>query len=60
MNQYPYISWLTIFVFIPSIILWIIYFDYFKKYWKIFKYVIISSFILGLFFDLVGSPLWHV
>lgn len=59
MFQYPYIAWLTIFVFIPSILLWVFNFNYLKKYFKVFVVVIIGSFIWGFCFDIVGSVLWH-
>ena len=58
--SYPYLSWLVIFVFIPLAVLWFFNFRYLKNFGKIFAIVAIGSFIWGVGFDLVGSPLWHV
>ncbi|MFA7191703.1 MAG: hypothetical protein WC089_00170 [Candidatus Paceibacterota bacterium] len=56
---YPYITWLTIFVFIPSIILWVFNFKYLKKYSKVILFVAIGAFVWGFCFDIVGSVFWH-
>ncbi len=58
--NYPYLAWLTIFVFIPSVILWIFNFQYLKKYWKLIIFITIGAFLWGFFFDIVGSVFWHI
>ena len=60
MNQYPYLFWLSIFVFLPSILIWAIYWNFLKKYFRLFVFITIFAFVWGIFFDIVGSSLWHI
>lgn len=58
----PYMRWNIIFVFVPSIIIWFFYWKYLLKYKKTILYVTVGSFVWGLLFDLVASPIlnvWH-
>jgi hypothetical protein len=56
----PYLSWLTTFVFIPSAIVWLIFWKYLIKFKKTFIFVTAFSLLWGLLFDIVGSSHWHI
>ncbi len=57
---YPYVTWLTIFVFVPSIILWALNFRYLKRHARVFVFMGVSAFIWGFGLDITGSTLWHI
>lgn len=59
-NKLPYLYLLIIFVFIPSISLWVIYWNSLKTYFRLFIFITIGAFIWGFLFDLVGSNFWHI
>ncbi len=59
-TNYPYLYVLIIFVFIPSIVIWLIHGRYLFRYPKTFLYNTAFGIIWGLIFDIVASPLMGV
>lgn len=57
LNTYPYLCWLIIFVLIPSIILWVIFWKFLKQYLHLILFITLCSFIWGFLFDTAGINL---
>lgn len=55
--QYPYVRWHIVFVLIPSIVLWVLYWPFLIRYKKTIVWITCLSFLWGFMFDLVASPL---
>lgn len=55
--NFPYIRWHIIFVIIPSSIIWLLHWRYLIKYKQTLFWIATLSFLWGLIFDLVASPL---
>lgn len=53
--DYPYVRWHIIFVFIPSILIWLCYWRYLVQYKQTIVWITILAFLWGLVFDLVAS-----
>lgn len=56
----PYLRWHIVFVIIPSIILWAVYWRYLIKYKKTILAITLLSFFWGSIFNLVASTVLHV
>ena len=55
--NFPYIRWHIIFVILPSIIIWTLYWRYLIKYKQTIIWIAVLSFIWGIIFDWVASPI---
>lgn len=61
MGHYGYILWLAVFVWLPTIILWVGYTKYLIHYKKVFLYCTVYSLLLGIPWDIwaVRANMWH-
>lgn len=55
--NYPYLLWHSIFVFMPSIVIWILQWRYLIKYKHTIIWISVLSFLWGIVFDWVASPM---
>lgn len=58
--DHPYFFVLTMFVFVPTIVIWLTYWQYLRLYPQTFIYNTAFGLIWGLFFDVMASPLLKV
>jgi lycopene cyclase domain-containing protein len=60
LSNLPYLKWLIIFVFIPSLIMWVFYWKFLIKYKKTIIFITVLAVSWGLVFDIIGSVKWGV
>ncbi len=58
--QFPYLTFVLIFLVVPTVFLWLWKGNFLKRYTKFFIVIGIFSFLWGFLFDLVGSNIWHI
>lgn len=56
----PYIRWHILFIFLPSLVMWLVWGKYFLKYKQTILFISFFSFIAGAAFDLLASPVLKV
>ena len=56
----PYMRWDMLFIFIPTFLLWVFGWRYFRRYKKTFLFVAVFSFLWGLPFDILATPVFHI
>ncbi len=57
---FPYLFTIVVFIFLPTVLLWIFYGKLLRKNVKLLIFIAVFSFLWGLLFDLVGSVWWHI
>ncbi len=56
----PYVRWHILFVFIPSVLIWLFNYKYLLKFKRTFIFITVFSFIWGLLFDLRASVQYNL
>lgn len=57
---HPYLVWLILFLFLPSIIVWLVWGSYLKQYKKLFIGITMVSLVWGFCFDLAENAFFHI
>lgn len=60
--QYPYLFGIITFILIPTVLMWILYYPFLKKYASFFIIVALFALVWGVVFDLLGVvtfSVWH-
>lgn len=58
--QFPYLFGIIVFIFLPTLSMWIFYSRYLRKHLSLFIHIGIISLIWGLASDLTGSVWWKI